>query len=360
MKKTVTIGIVCLIVGLMSFPTIGTSKLKPSTQSWEQGDTLYVGGTGPNNYSIIQHAVDNASNGDTVFVYNGIYSEYFPNVSYDYHACVDIKTSITLQGEEKDHTIINGSGRYDVISIHANNVIITGFTIQHGGTPETNAYGRGIHNPGWDNLIITDTIIVENKLGFLIYYDATDIQIFNNSVHDNEEGITIWNGATAVDVYDNDIFDNNNGVTLEYNIDQCYIHHNMITDNGRGVYLSTLGENIIEYNHIEHNNRGISAVDSKGTIQYNNIINNTNQAIVSKAVTLLTIPLALRFRQQWNNNYWSDWDSTEKRPIDGYVELYIIFWLPHFPTPIPIPVKIGQLPTLQYDRNPVIDPYDIT
>ena len=33
-------------------------------------NTLYVGGTGPGNYTSIQSAIDDAINGDTVFVYD--------------------------------------------------------------------------------------------------------------------------------------------------------------------------------------------------------------------------------------------------------------------------------------------------
>ncbi|HDN50977.1 MAG TPA: hypothetical protein ENG06_04290, partial [Thermoplasmatales archaeon] len=40
-----------------------------------RGNTWYVGGSGPNNYTKIQDAIDNASDGDTVFVFNGIYYE---------------------------------------------------------------------------------------------------------------------------------------------------------------------------------------------------------------------------------------------------------------------------------------------
>ena len=39
------------------------------------GNILYVGGNGPNNYTKIQDAIDDASNGDTIFVYNGTYYE---------------------------------------------------------------------------------------------------------------------------------------------------------------------------------------------------------------------------------------------------------------------------------------------
>ena len=37
------------------------------------GNTLYVGGYGPGNYSKIQYAVENATSGDTIYVYSKIY-----------------------------------------------------------------------------------------------------------------------------------------------------------------------------------------------------------------------------------------------------------------------------------------------
>ncbi|MCK4443471.1 MAG: hypothetical protein KAW09_02940, partial [Thermoplasmata archaeon] len=39
--------------------------------------TLFVGGSGPGNYTTIQGAIDAASLQDTVFVYNGTYLENF-------------------------------------------------------------------------------------------------------------------------------------------------------------------------------------------------------------------------------------------------------------------------------------------
>jgi len=85
-----------------------------------KGDTLYVGGSGPNNYTKIQDAIDNASNGDTVFVYNGTYNEG-----------LNVNKSIDLIGEDKNTTIIKGSNWGLVVFISADYVIFSNFTIQN-------------------------------------------------------------------------------------------------------------------------------------------------------------------------------------------------------------------------------------
>jgi len=82
------------------------------------GKTLYVGGSGQGNYSRIQDAVDNASNWDTVFVYSGTYSDFFP----ENMACVRIEKNIELVGENKHTTIINGSGFNRAVIIFAEDV----------------------------------------------------------------------------------------------------------------------------------------------------------------------------------------------------------------------------------------------
>jgi hypothetical protein len=98
-----------------------------------KGNWLYVGGSGPGNYTRIQDAIDNASDGDTVYVYAGI---YLGNIV--------INVSIDLIGENKNTTIIDENPDIDDpqlieanIYIFADSVTITGFTIQ-------NCYGCGI------------------------------------------------------------------------------------------------------------------------------------------------------------------------------------------------------------------------
>ena len=47
---------------------IKTTNIQPQFNI--DGDTLYVGGDGPNNYTTIQSAIDDAVDGNTVFVYD--------------------------------------------------------------------------------------------------------------------------------------------------------------------------------------------------------------------------------------------------------------------------------------------------
>jgi parallel beta-helix repeat protein len=90
------------------------------------GKTLYVGGTGPGNYSLIQLAVIAASAGDTVFVYSGTYRQN----------PILINKSIRLLGEDPDTTILENRkhviSSLPIIDISGSDgVTVQGFTIRN-------------------------------------------------------------------------------------------------------------------------------------------------------------------------------------------------------------------------------------
>ena len=129
MRKNIMLKcLIFIIILLFTFTvftnsTIGLSMDKPQTFTYE-GSTLYVGGGGPGNYTSIQDAINDSVEGDTVFVYDDS-SPYYENLI--------VKNGIFLIGENRDTTIIDGSGDSNVIYIDANNVYVSGFTIQNGG-----------------------------------------------------------------------------------------------------------------------------------------------------------------------------------------------------------------------------------
>ena len=87
-----------MIISLFVFSIISPISigynLKTSIKQ-NNGTTLFVGGSGPGNYTNIQDAIDDASDGDTIFVYSGVYP-----------ADIIIDKSISLIGENQDNTII--------------------------------------------------------------------------------------------------------------------------------------------------------------------------------------------------------------------------------------------------------------
>lgn len=122
-KKGVTICFILLFCCTCCLPSLAQqTEKKPLSTS--QGDWLYVGGNGPGNYSKIQDAVDNASDGNTVFVYDD---------SSPYYEHVTIDKSITLLGENRVTTIIDANMTGSPIVLEAGNVMVQGFTIQNSG-----------------------------------------------------------------------------------------------------------------------------------------------------------------------------------------------------------------------------------
>jgi hypothetical protein len=83
------------------------------------------------NYTAIQEAIDanETVNGQTIRVDSGTYYEN-----------VNIYKSITLVGEDRDSTIIDGKGMESVIQIGTSNVSILNFTVRNAGKTW---YGQG-------------------------------------------------------------------------------------------------------------------------------------------------------------------------------------------------------------------------
>ena len=74
------LGVILII--LLITPAIANDRGEDVIMKNNDGRTLYVGGSGPNNYTKIQDAIDNASNGDTIFVYDDS-SPYYENIVID-------------------------------------------------------------------------------------------------------------------------------------------------------------------------------------------------------------------------------------------------------------------------------------
>ncbi len=131
---------------------------------------LYVGGSGANNYTSIQEAINDALPGDIIFVYDDS-SPYYENLI--------INKSIKLIGENRETTIIDGKGTKSVIEIVADNISISNFSIRN-----SSKSGCGICIMGSYNLIYSCDIY-NNGHGIVIYRERNriiDCKVFKNSI----------------------------------------------------------------------------------------------------------------------------------------------------------------------------------
>jgi len=252
---------------------------------------------------VIQDLIDNANPGDIINIPSGIYYEN-----------IIINKTITLIGENKENTIIDGgrTDEKDVVYIIADNVTISGFTIQNSGNVSwcmTLLGNSGFQAPmdsGIDirsnNTKIFNNIFYNNRASIYIY-NSTNNNISNNlfsKVHgdasiqiENSDNNTITNNQIINSVFaDIELYYSNNNIIskniiLNNENSEIFIHSsngNFIDNNiiNQKNYTSCItliqsSNNIISNNSLSHSFHGISNRYSNNTVISNNNINDSYQ-----------------------------------------------------------------------------------
>jgi len=197
----------------------------------------------PTHVKTIQEGINNVSVGNTVFVYDGIYTENFK-----------INKLLTLRGQSRNDTVIDGGGAGQVITIYAEGVTVRGFTIQNNDHYHNWEAIRVVSNHN----TISDNIIKDANTGICIDFYCSNNTISRNIIIDN-----LW------------------GVNGNVGSVNTLIFGNIIKNNYCGIALWSARYNIIIGNTIANNNEyGIALVWSKGYnhIYHNNFINNSLHA----------------------------------------------------------------------------------
>jgi len=207
----------------------------------------------------IQEGIDNASIGDTIFVYSGIYYEN-----------VIVNKTVNLVGEDRNNTIINGGGTSDTIYISADNVNISEFAIQNG-------YSFGIYIRSSYN-IITDNNITNNSHTGIMLFEGSSNNIVSKNIIINNNALGIWGHLSDDNIItDNIITDHDacgisiGGTLIQDFIGNNTITNNIITNNDYGIGLYCSNNNIVYNNEITNGDYGIHIEESSN----NNIIGNT-------------------------------------------------------------------------------------
>ena len=176
-KRCLILSIIGMFLVVNIVPSLSGISLKKSQLSQElvsfkepssRATTLYVGGSGPNNYTSIQAAIDDTMTGDTVFIYDDS-SPYFENIF--------IYKTINIVGENRDTTIINANNVGDVVEITTNSVKIDYVTLTNSGSGSGDA-GIEINNVQYCR--IKNVRCISNNIG--IYLNNADSNYIQNNI----------------------------------------------------------------------------------------------------------------------------------------------------------------------------------
>jgi nitrous oxidase accessory protein len=274
----------------------------------------------PDDYSTIQEAIDNASEGDTIFVKRGVYVEN-PVVN----------KSVSLIGEYRDSTVIDVTAG---LKVRSNNVTIAGFTIYDGydgislATNYCNISGNKITNTthgivvfGYENSI-SGNIFESIGLSSAIQLNFANRNLINgNYIVSCVEGIQIWQNSNNNTLRENTIINcQDTAINFQYSNDNVIV--------GNNISLSGLGTSIYGSN--------------RNIISNNNYVNNTSQFGANEWY-YLTFG-GNRSVNTIDENYWSNYNGTDSNG-DGIGDTpYIIDEYNADNHPLIKPIAVPELP----------------
>ena len=288
-----------------------------TTQRVDAAKTIVV----PDQFATITQAIEQAGAGDTIQIKTGTYNEN-----------LNVNKPLTLQGEERQKTIIIGEGNLDrgaqpVIQVISNNVKITGFTIESQNYSTSNLYASGISVQGdhctiinniikntyigifcsiQSSTLIKDNLITDNLKDGMRFYGGSLNQIENNTITENTGSGIAMNG------YQNTILNNNitkNLRAVGYGGSYSLIYGNNLSSNSESGLFLAGSNNMISGNKLSSNKFGVFVTSQleaphENTFYQNNFLSNTFNAFDNSS----------SFAEQWNNNnaqgnYWSDYKT---------------------------------------------------
>jgi len=267
-----------LLLVLLAFGGYGDSS----------GETLYVdddaeeGGNGSieRPFNKIQDAVNSSSDGDTIYVWEGVYYE---NVVVD--------RTVTIIGNGSSHVTVDGGNVSSVIRISADRCNVSGLRLINSGY--STIYG-GIEVAS-DNNRIFDNHCTGNRYGICLKNASYNIVSGNNCSGNNYHGSDISNyGNSGIFIYARS---SNNTIT----------GNNFSKNGDRGIYISDSRDNELSNNTLYSNlERNMDLSEAPGSVLYGNRM--TGSGIAVRGETL----------EDWNTHDIDVSNLVNGRPVYYY------------------------------------------
>jgi len=186
-----------------------------------KGSWLYVGGSSPGNYSSIQAAIDNATEGDTIYVYDD---------SSPYHEKLNVTKPLQIIGEDKETTVIDAKDTYFgdgyVIHLLSEHATISNFTIKNSDF--------GVHLYFLGNETVTNNIFTDIEYPIYIH-ESSNNTVCNNTIVKTTDVRGDFIGIYMYHADDNLIAGNlirdENWILQDMAIHLAYCFRNVVKDN---------------------------------------------------------------------------------------------------------------------------------
>ena len=227
----------------------------------------------PDDYGSVQEAVDNAVDGDVVLVKRGTYN-----------GSVAINNRITLMGEDKKGTIIQGDWSLNgtVVLVEHDDVVVEKLTLK--AAYDAGPHGRGVHLFQVKGCNVSGCDFVSYTGVWL--YGAS-----GNIVEDNEIDGT---KATMPPVV---------GIKLQYSDDNRIVENNVIEYMyGVGISLESSDGNILAENELLNNYNGIWVKGSNNNSVTDNTVTVTTDVFLSLADNVMLGCYGIALQQSTNNS----------------------------------------------------------
>jgi parallel beta-helix repeat protein len=233
MKKVLAFGTLFLLVFVLFIGLPMNAGAVPTTIYVDD-----VAGSGPGNppedYTSIQAAINAASPGDTIFIYAGTYAEK-----------LTVTKALTLEGENRDTTIIQSPGGWYTIGIYA--YFVSGITIEN---LNFQGFYFGIYMRYSSSVTITNNIVTNNNYGMYIMGCPSSTITGNTVTGPGDYGIRL--SSSKLCTLKNNVianYDYNFGVDSYYKVDYYQYIDSTNTVDGKPIYYLE-GVSNVEFNSV--------------------------------------------------------------------------------------------------------------
>lgn len=210
----------------------------------------------------IKKAIALSRDGDTIIVSYGIYKE----------GTIVINKKIVFIG--KNHPVLDGQKKFEVLSIKADNVIVDGFKIiKSGFATLDDPCGIKVYNRNY--VVIQNNILDDNFFGIYIQ-NGTNCIIKNNKLlafgKDEQQignGIHCWK-SDSLQIIGNTISGHRDGIYFEF-VTNSVIWRNISTQNIRyGLHFMFSNDDAYISNIFKSNGAGVAVMFTKRVKMFNN------------------------------------------------------------------------------------------